>query len=81
MSFAADPDKVAHAGLSVIRAGNTPVLAELPIHFDCKVIDRVRLGTHVMYLGEVERVFMRPDVTAANPLTWCPWPDVSDATE
>jgi flavin reductase (DIM6/NTAB) family NADH-FMN oxidoreductase RutF len=81
VSFAADPEKITHAGLSVIQAGNTPVLAELPIHFDCKVIDRVRLGTHVMYLGEVERVFMRPDVTAANPLTWCPWPDVGDATE
>jgi flavin reductase (DIM6/NTAB) family NADH-FMN oxidoreductase RutF len=78
VSYAVDCDKVAHSGLHAIDGASTPILAELPVHFDCKVIDRVYLGTHLMFLGEVERVFVRPDVTPENPLAWCPWPVVAD---
>ena len=31
----------------------TPRLLDLPIHFDCEVRDEVRLGTHILFLGEV----------------------------
>lgn len=78
VSYAADRDKIAHSGLHLKDGARTPILAELPIHFDCKVIDKVHLGTHLMFLGEVERVFVRPDVTPENPLAWCPWPVVAD---
>ena len=72
-------DKVARAGLTVEGGGPAPVLTDLPVHFDCEVLDEVRLGTHVMFLGSVRRIRVRPDVTAANPLEWCPWADVQPA--
>jgi flavin reductase (DIM6/NTAB) family NADH-FMN oxidoreductase RutF len=72
-------DKVARAGLAVEGGGPAPVLTDLPVHFDCEVLDEVRLGTHVMFLGSVTRIRVRPDVTAANALEWCPWADVRPA--
>ena len=69
-------DKVARAGLAVQRGGPSPVLTDLPVHFDCEMLDEVRLGTHVMFLGEVKHIRVRSDVTPANPLEWCPWADV-----
>lgn len=79
VSMQAAGDKVARAGLAVERGGPSPVLTDLPVHFDCEVLDEVRLGTHVMFLGAVKRIRVRPDVTAANPLEWCPWADVRPA--
>jgi flavin reductase (DIM6/NTAB) family NADH-FMN oxidoreductase RutF len=72
-------DKVARTGLTVTPGAPAPVLADLPVHFDCEVLDEVRLGTHVMFLGAVRRIRVRPDVTPANPLEWCPWADVRPA--
>ena len=79
VSFQVAGDKVARAGLAVERGGPAPVLPELPVHFDCEVLDEVRLGTHVMFLGAVRRIRVRPDVTPSNPLEWCPWADVRAA--
>ena len=72
-------DKVARSGLAVEAGGPSPVLTNLPVHFDCQVLDEVRLGTHVMFLGAVTRIRVRPDVSPANPLEWCPWADVRRA--
>jgi flavin reductase (DIM6/NTAB) family NADH-FMN oxidoreductase RutF len=80
-SLAGDPEKLAHAGLEVEAGGSAPVLPALPVHFDCRVIDEVRLGTHIMFLGEVQRIRVRADVTPRNPLEWCPWADLVDADE
>lgn len=79
VSIRRDPDKVANAGLTVLPAGETPVLAELPVHYDCRVTGHLKLGTHVMIFGEVERIFLRDDAVAGNPLSWCPWADVLPA--
>ncbi|HTO14113.1 MAG TPA: flavin reductase [Candidatus Binatia bacterium] len=79
VSMQAAGDKVARAGLAVEGGGPAPVLTDLPVHFDCEVLDEVRLGTHVMFLGAVRRIRLRPDVSAANPLEWCPWADVRPA--
>lgn len=68
-----DPDKVRHAGLAALQGGSSPVLAQLPIHFDCRLTGEVLLGTHVMVTGEVERIHVRRDVTPERPLTWQPW--------
>jgi len=75
VSIAADGDKVRNSGLTALPGWGAPVLAELPVHFDCKVTGEIRLGTHVMFLGEVERILVRPDVSPDNPLTWIPWAD------
>ncbi|HSE06661.1 MAG TPA: flavin reductase family protein [Methylomirabilota bacterium] len=79
VSWQAAGDKVARSGLAIEPGGPAPVLADLPVHFDCEVVGEVRLGTHVMFLGEVRRIQARPDVTPANPLEWCPWADVRSA--
>lgn len=78
VSIATDPDKAATAGLDMIGGGPSPVIAQMPVHFDCRVIGEIRLGTHVMFLGEVERILVRADVSPDNPLHWIPWADVAD---
>jgi flavin reductase (DIM6/NTAB) family NADH-FMN oxidoreductase RutF len=76
VSARADADKVAHAGLTAIDAATSPVLAELPIHFDCHVTREVNLGTHIMVLAEVDEIHVRRDVTPEHALTWLPWATV-----
>ena len=73
ISLAHDPKKLTHAGLEVEPAAWAPVLRALPVHFDCQVVDEVRLGTHIMFLGEVKQIRVRADVTPDNPLEWFPW--------
>ena len=73
ISLREDPDKVANAGLEVRRIGCTPLLAETPVHFDCRVVGEERLGTHVMFFGEVERIYVRDDVDLDRHIEWCPW--------
>ena len=75
-SFRHDEGKVEHSGLTVRDNGWVPELMELPVHFDCEVVGEVRLGTHIMFLGEVRRIRVRSDLTAANPIQWCGWADV-----
>jgi flavin reductase (DIM6/NTAB) family NADH-FMN oxidoreductase RutF len=78
VSWTRNPDKVADAGLAFEAAdGGAPVLPALPIQFDCRVAGEVRLGTHVMFLGEAVRIRVRADLTPDNPLEWCPWPTVA----
>jgi flavin reductase (DIM6/NTAB) family NADH-FMN oxidoreductase RutF len=76
-SFADDPQKVARTSLTMDMSEWAPVLTDLPVHFDCEVTGEVRLGTHIMFLGEVRRIRVRADVGPANPLDWCPWADVT----
>lgn len=76
VSIVTDRDKARNSGLNVIAGGPSPILADLPVHFDCKVVGEVLLGTHVMFLGEVERILAREDVTPANPLEWIPWAEL-----
>jgi flavin reductase (DIM6/NTAB) family NADH-FMN oxidoreductase RutF len=79
ISFAADQKKVAHAGLAVGPETWAPVLPALPVHFDCQVVGEIRLGTHIMFLGEVRRIRVRGDVTPENPLEWFPWANLRRA--
>ncbi|BAZ24807.1 hypothetical protein NIES4073_57070 [Kalymmatonema gypsitolerans NIES-4073] len=76
ISLAKDCQKLPHAGLQVEVDDWAPVLPALPVHFDCQVIGEVTLGTHIMFLGEVRRIRVRPDVTPENPIEWCPWADI-----
>lgn len=73
VSLRDDPDKVAHSGLTVRRLGRSPLIAESPVHFDCRVVGEERLGTHIMFFGEVERIYVRDDVSPDCPIAWCPW--------
>lgn len=80
VSIRNDADKTVNAGLEVIRGENAPILAGLPVHFDCEVIGEIRLGTHILFLGEVRRILVRADVSPDNPLTWRPWAMVEPAS-
>jgi flavin reductase (DIM6/NTAB) family NADH-FMN oxidoreductase RutF len=71
-----DRDKFVNGGLTPIALGQTPVSAELPVHFDCRLVGHRDLGTHRMLFGEVERIFLRRDLTAQAPLEWCPIAEV-----
>lgn len=76
VSHALDPDKVKNAGLAITPHKWSPIISSLPIHFDCKVIDEIPLGTHSMFLGQVRQIFVRTDVKPENPLEWSPWADL-----
>jgi flavin reductase (DIM6/NTAB) family NADH-FMN oxidoreductase RutF len=79
VSWQADPDKIRTAGLTVDTQSCTPRLLDLPIHFDCEVRGELRLGTHIMFLGEVRRISVREDVSSERPLQWNPWAGISSA--
>jgi flavin reductase (DIM6/NTAB) family NADH-FMN oxidoreductase RutF len=68
-----DPAKVANCGLTMRELGGTIGFAELPVHYDCRIVARLRLGTHCMFLGQAEHLLVRADVTSENPIEWCPW--------
>jgi len=72
-SYASDPDKVTNGGFDVYEREPAPQLAQLPIHFECELIGEVKLGTHMMMLGEVTSILLRDDLTPTNAMTWTPW--------
>ena len=71
-----DLEKLANSGFSFEDGARVPVLTGLPIFYECEVIGQEYLGTHVMLFGRVNRIRVGADVSAANPLEWCPWADV-----
>ena len=81
VSLASNARKVADAGFEVEASEWSPALTALPVHFDCQIVDEVRLGTHIMFLGEVKRIRVRADVAPHNPIEWCPWAQVAPRRE
>ena len=81
ISFAKDPNKIANSGLHTLFRPMAPQLADLPIHFECKLVGEIRMGTHIMFLGEVKSVLVRSDLSVNNPMIWCPWADVKESTK
>jgi flavin reductase (DIM6/NTAB) family NADH-FMN oxidoreductase RutF len=73
VSRPSDPEKVENCGLTPMRLGRSIGFAELPAHYDCRIVDRRRLGTHMLILGEAENVFVHRGVAPDTPLEWCPW--------
>lgn len=73
VSMRDDPDKSANCGLEAVPVENGFRFAELPVHFDCRVVGDIRLGTHALFLGQVERIFVDARLSAEAPLDWCPW--------
>jgi len=79
-SFANDPDKIANSGLHASSRSLAPQIDDLPIHFECDLVGEIRMGTHIMFLGEVKSILVRSDLNVDNPLTWCPWADVKKSS-
>jgi flavin reductase (DIM6/NTAB) family NADH-FMN oxidoreductase RutF len=80
VSLASNPGKVRDAGLEVQAGERGPLMPALPVQFECDVVGEIRLGTHIMFLGEARRIRVRSDVTPQNPLRWCPWPTIEPCT-
>ena len=78
-SISVDPRKVERTLLKIEKQEWAPVFPDLPIHYECAIQGEVRLGTHIMFLGEVRRIRVREDVTLENPLVWSPWATVEPA--
>jgi flavin reductase (DIM6/NTAB) family NADH-FMN oxidoreductase RutF len=76
-SYSLDREKVKNAGLAAVVDGGVPWLPAMPITYDCDIVGEITLGTHIMFLGQVRRILRRNDLTAANPIEWCPWPTIS----
>ena len=75
-SLREDLDKLANSGFASEPGERVPLLTSLPIFFECEVVGEEYLGTHLMLFGRVNRIRVSADVSAANALEWCPWPDV-----
>ena len=80
-SFANDRDKIANSGLHTSFRPMAPRLDDLPIHFECKLVGEIRMGTHIMFLGEVMSILVRSDLSVNNPVIWCPWADVKESAQ
>jgi len=72
-SYATDKEKVKNGGFEVRQGALSPHLTALPIHFECQLIGEVKLGTHIMLLGEVKSILVRDDLNHLNPMRWQPW--------
>ncbi|MDL2261527.1 flavin reductase family protein, partial [Methanimicrococcus sp. OttesenSCG-928-J09] len=48
-------DKIAAAGLTAVRAEkvNAPYIKEFPMHLECKLTDRMNLGSHFVLIGQI----------------------------
>lgn len=72
ISLRDDQTKADNAGLTPMSLGAGFGYRELPIHFECRIVDDVRLGTHAMLLGQVERIVVDARLRG-SALEWCPW--------
>jgi flavin reductase (DIM6/NTAB) family NADH-FMN oxidoreductase RutF len=73
-----DPRKIRNLGLEVADGEFVPILPDLPISYECEVVDTATLGTHVMFFGEVRRILVNSGAEARNALEWCPWADIQE---
>ncbi|MDR0767348.1 MAG: flavin reductase family protein [Methanosarcinales archaeon] len=50
-----DEDKIAKAGLTAGRAEkvNAPYIKEFPMYLECKLTDRMNLGSHFVLIGQI----------------------------
>lgn len=57
-------DKFAKAHLTAVRSENVraPMVAEFPVNIECKVKNRIALGSHDLFIGEVLAVHADPAV-------------------
>lgn len=76
ISMADYPNKANECGLKIEERELAPMISALPIHFECEVVAEQKLGTHVIFFGEVKNILARKDVRVDQPLQWRPWPEL-----
>jgi flavin reductase (DIM6/NTAB) family NADH-FMN oxidoreductase RutF len=45
-----------------------PLIKEFPMNIECKVIKKIKLGTHIIYMGEVQAVHIEENLIKNNEL-------------
>lgn len=57
-------DKFAKTGITAVRSQNVraPMVAEFPVNIECKVKNRIALGSHDLFVAEVLAVHASPEV-------------------
>ncbi len=63
-----DMDKFAACGLTQVPAQGmcyAPAIAESPLYLSCKVVNTLPLGSHSMFVGQIEAVGVRDDLMDA----------------
>lgn len=76
-----DVNKFTQIGLSPLKATKVkpPLIDECPINLECKVVQKLELGSHDLYLGEIvamhasENVVVegKIDVSRVRPIAFC----------
>ncbi len=78
-----DPDKAKTCGWTLLPAAkvNSPIIAECPVNFECRVVSRTAIGKGAIYIAEVveshadETVLAGPralDAVALDPIIYAP---------
>ena len=59
-----DTDKIEAAGLTAVRAEkvNAPYIKEFPMHLECKLTDRMNLGSHFVLIGQIVDVKAKEEI-------------------
>jgi len=59
-----ETDKIGAAGLTAVRAEkvNAPYIEEFPMHLECKLTDRMNLGSHFVIIGQIVDVKAREEI-------------------
>ena len=64
------------------KLGNAPLIEQCPVNLECKVLHTLELGSHSLFVGQVEEVHIsescltdgKPDVDKVKPLIYTPEP-------
>ncbi len=73
-------DKVAVCRFSIFygKLNNAPMIEQCPVNLECKVVDTLDLGSHVLIIGRIEETHItedcltngKPDVTKIKPILY-----------
>jgi flavin reductase (DIM6/NTAB) family NADH-FMN oxidoreductase RutF len=83
MASGRDTDKLERAGLTAKRGqfADAPVVAEFPVCLECRMIHKLEIGSHDLFVGEVLASWVNEkyldangaaDMTALSPIAYAP---------
>ena len=80
----AKADKTQVCGFKVFygKLGTAPLIDECPVNLECKVVHILNLGTHSLFIGEIEEMYIaesfltegRPDTEKLKPFAYTMYP-------
>ncbi|WP_027185442.1 flavin reductase family protein [Desulfovibrio inopinatus] len=82
MASGRDYDKLAAAGMTTSPAGSVdaPLVNEIPLNIECKIVGIHELGLHTQFIGEIMDIQAddsiltegKPDMAKLEPVVFCP---------